>query len=140
MVIKLLLYLFLTPPIKVYPATHVRKIFVTSKCWQNFILNHPPPSPLSPIVMGGGRETMYNQIILHVLYLMWLEHLVSQLGWLAHLVSRFACNTRVIVDVSSNPPNSNVKSLQQKLNINSSSKQTNIASTINHSNGNSIRW
>ena len=32
-------------------------------------------------------------------------------GWLAHLVSRFACNTRVIVDASSNPPVSNVKSL-----------------------------
>ena len=29
----------------------------------------------------------------------------------AHLVSRFACNTRVIVDASSNPPVSNVKSL-----------------------------
>ena len=30
---------------------------------------------------------------------------------IAHLVSRFACNTRVIVDASSNPPVSNVKSL-----------------------------
>ena len=31
--------------------------------------------------------------------------------WLAHLVSLFACNTRVIVDASSNPLVSNVKSL-----------------------------
>ena len=35
----------------------------------------------------------------------------SELLTLAHLVSRFACNTRVIVDASSNPPVSNVKSL-----------------------------
>ena len=33
------------------------------------------------------------------------------LGWLAHLVSRFACNTRVIVDASSNPPVSHLKLL-----------------------------
>ena len=33
------------------------------------------------------------------------------LGWLAHLVSRFACNTRVIVDASSNPPVSRLKLL-----------------------------
>ena len=32
-------------------------------------------------------------------------------GWLAHLVSRFACNTRVIVDASSNPPVSCLKLL-----------------------------
>ena len=37
--------------------------------------------------------------------LFWVESL------LAHLVSRFACNTTVIVDTSSNPPVSNVKSL-----------------------------
>ena len=61
-------------------------------------------------------------------------------GRAAHLVRRFACNTRVIVDASSNPPVSHVKSLQQKPRINSSSKQTNIASSINQSNGNSIRW
>ena len=54
-------------------------------------------------------------------------------------ISRFTCNTRVIVDASSNPPVSNVKSLYQKPNINSSSKQTNIASSINYSNGDSIR-
>ena len=30
---------------------------------------------------------------------------------ISHLVSRFACNTRVIIDASSNPPVSNVKSL-----------------------------
>ena len=38
-----------------------------------------------------------------------------RVGWateaLAHLISRFACNTRVIVDASSNPPVSHVKSL-----------------------------
>ena len=43
----------------------------------------------------------------------WLFGVTSTwyLGWLAHLVSRFAFNTKVIVDVSSNPPVSNVKSL-----------------------------
>ena len=55
-------------------------------------------------------------------------------------IHRLACNTRVIVDAISNPPVFNVKLLQQKPSINSSSKQTNIASSINHSNGNSIRW
>ena len=45
----------LTPPIEVYPATNVRKIFVTTKSWQIFKLSHP-------ITMGGGAETMYNQI------------------------------------------------------------------------------
>ena len=55
-------------------------------------------------------------------------------------ISRFACNTRVIVDASSKPPVSNVKSLYQKPNINSSSKQTKIASSINYSNDSSIRW
>ena len=60
--------------------------------------------------------------------------------WLAHLVSRFACVTSVIVDASSNPPVPNVKSLLQKPSINSSSKQTYITSSINHSNGNSVRW
>ena len=55
-------------------------------------------------------------------------------------ISRFACNTRVIVDANSNPLVSNVKLLYQKSNINSASKQTNIASSINYSNGNSIRW
>ena len=33
------------------------------------------------------------------------------MAWLAHLVSRFTCNARVLVDASSNPPFSNVKSL-----------------------------
>ena len=47
------------------------------------------------------------------------------LGWLADLVSRFACNTRVIVDASSNPPVSRLKLLQQrKARIKSSRKQT----------------
>ena len=32
-------------------------------------------------------------------------------AWLAHLVRRFACNTRVIVNASSNPLVSNVKPL-----------------------------
>ena len=52
----LLPHLFLTPPIEVYPATNVRKIFVTTKFWQIFISSHP----LSPIVMGVGAETMNN--------------------------------------------------------------------------------
>ena len=47
--------MFLTPPIEVYPAINVRKNFVTTKFWQIFKLSHP-------IVMGGGAETMYNQI------------------------------------------------------------------------------
>ena len=42
----LLPYIFLTPPIEVYPATNVRKSFVTTKFWQIFKLSHP-------IVMGG---------------------------------------------------------------------------------------
>ena len=37
--------------------------------------------------------------------------MIYNLGWLAHLVSRFACNTRVIVDASSNTPVSDVKPL-----------------------------
>ena len=45
--------------------------------------------------------------------------------WLAHLVSRFACNTRVIVDVSLNPPVSNVKSLNKNfVTIHQLKKQT----------------
>ena len=39
--------MFLTPLIKVYPATNVGKNFVTTKLWQIFKLSHP-------IVMGGG--------------------------------------------------------------------------------------
>ena len=39
------------------------------------------------------------------------KKITCDLGSLAHLVSRFACNTRVIVDASSNSPVSNVKSL-----------------------------
>ena len=52
--------MFLTPPIEVYPATNIRKRSVTTKYWQIFILS--PPSLLPPIVMGGGAETMFNQI------------------------------------------------------------------------------
>ena len=37
--------------------------------------------------------------------------------WLALLIGRFACNTRVIVDASSNLPVSNVKSLKQEPSI-----------------------
>ena len=37
------------------------------------------------------------------------ESVVANYGWLAHSVSRFASNTNVIVDTSSNPPFSNVK-------------------------------
>ena len=51
----LLPHIFLTPPIEVYPATTVRKHFVTTKSWQIFKLSQP-------IVMGGGAETMFNQI------------------------------------------------------------------------------
>ena len=60
--------------------------------------------------------------------------------WLAHLVSQFTCSTRVIVGASSNSLVSNVKLLQQKPSINSSSEKIKFASSINHSNGNSIRW
>ena len=38
-------------------------------------------------------------------------HALHALGLLAHLVCRFACNTRVIVDASSNPPVSRLKLL-----------------------------
>ena len=60
----LLPHLFLTLPIEVYPATNVRKNFAITKFWQIFILSHslPLPPPAPPIVMGGGPETMYNQI------------------------------------------------------------------------------
>ena len=51
----LLPHIFLTPLIEVYPARNVRKKFATTKFWQIFKLIHP-------IVMGGGAETMYNQI------------------------------------------------------------------------------
>ena len=56
------------------------------------------------------------------------------------MVSRFACNARVIVNVSSNPTVSHVKIAVTKPRINSSIKQTNIASLINQSNGNLMRW
>ena len=45
----------------------------------------------------------------HIFYYAW--DVLSNLGWLVHLVSWFACNARVIVDASSDPPVSNVKSL-----------------------------
>ena len=45
-----------------------------------------------------------------------------------HLVNWFPCNTRVIVDASSNPMVCHVKIVVTKPRINSSSKQTNIAS------------
>ena len=55
------------------------------------------------------------------------------LGWLVHLVNRFAFNTKVVVDASSNPPVFSVK-LWQKPRIKWSSRQTNkqanIASSI----------
>ena len=41
----LLLHLFLTLPIEVYPATNVRKNFVITKFWQIFILSHSLPLP-----------------------------------------------------------------------------------------------
>ena len=57
-------------------------------------------------------------------------------------VSRFACNTILMVDVSSDPTVSNDKLLKQKLKIKSSSSkqtETNIASLISQ-NGNSKKW
>ena len=47
--------MFLTSPIVVGPAANVRKKFITTKFWQILKLSHP-------IVMGGGAETMFNQI------------------------------------------------------------------------------
>ena len=48
--------------------------------------------------------------------------------YLAHLVGWFACNARLIVNVSSNPWVFTVKLMYQKPRIKSSSKQTIIAS------------
>ena len=45
----------LTPSIEVYPPINVRKDFVPTKFWEIFKLS-------LPIMMGGGAETMYNQI------------------------------------------------------------------------------
>ena len=50
----------LTRPIEVCPATNVRKKFYHHKILANF---HIESSPLPPMVIGGGAETMYNQII-----------------------------------------------------------------------------
>ena len=55
--------------------------------------------------------------------------------WLAYLVIRFACNARMIVDASSNPPVSNVKRCNKNL---GSIDQVN--KHWNHLNGNLIRW
>ena len=52
-VIDITPHIFLAPSIEVYPATNVRKNFVTTKFWEIFKLNHP-------IVMGA--DTMFNQI------------------------------------------------------------------------------
>ena len=49
------LQIFVAPPIEVYAATNVRKNLVTTGFWQIFKLSHP-------IVMGGGADTMFNQI------------------------------------------------------------------------------
>ena len=54
-VINITPHIFLAPSIEVYPATNVRKNFVTTKFWKIFKLSHP-------IVMGGEAETMFNQI------------------------------------------------------------------------------
>ena len=49
----LLPHIFLTPPTKVYHKCE--KKIATTKFWKVFKLSHP-------IVMGGGSETMFNQI------------------------------------------------------------------------------
>ena len=51
----MLLHIFLTTLAEAYPATNVRKTFVTTIFWQNFKLSHS-------IVVGVGAETMLNQI------------------------------------------------------------------------------
>ena len=55
-------------------------------------------------------------------------------GRLAHLVSRFASNTRVIVDASSNPPVSRLKLLEQKKlesNHHVNKQKVNVTSSMN---------
>ena len=51
----LLSHIFLTPPTKVYHTINVKKKIATTKFWKVFKLSHS-------IVMGGGSETMFNQI------------------------------------------------------------------------------
>ena len=61
-------------------------------------------------------------------------HALHALGLLAHLVSRFACNTRVILDASLNPPVSRLKLLQQKKLESShhvNKQELNVTSSIN---------
>ena len=55
--------------------------------------------------------------------------------------SQFACNTRVIVDVSSSPPVSHMSNSCNKT-LTQINKQTNLNQhhIISQSNGNSIRW
>ena len=58
-----------------------------------------------------------------------------------HQISRFACNTRMIADASSNPPFSRVKLFKESLQSNHQiNKQTLCHQSISQSNGNSISW
>ena len=61
----------------------------------------------------NAKQLQWNTHSLHFynVFISRIRVQMRKLMWLAHLVSRFACNTRVIVDASSNPPVSNVKSL-----------------------------
>ena len=54
--------------------------------------------------------------------------------WLTHLVSRFACNARMIVDVSSTSPASHVNEIavaKPKIKLTSKQTKINITSSIN---------
>ena len=57
-----------------------------------------------------------------------------------NLVSRFASNKKMAVEIQFKSTGFQCPIAVTKPTINSASKQTNIASSINHSNGNSIRW
>ena len=60
-VINIIPHLFL----EVYPTTNERKKFYHHKILANFYVNSPSPTtPIFPalIVMGGGTETIYNQV------------------------------------------------------------------------------
>ena len=48
--------MFLTPPIDIYPATNVRKNFVTTKFWQILKLSHP-------IVVGGEQKQCSTKLL-----------------------------------------------------------------------------
>ena len=66
-----------------------------------------------PLWRGIDNATSY--FLISSKNLKWKQELPAleygYLGWLAHSVSRFACNTRVMVNASSNPPVSRLKLL-----------------------------